>query len=162
VDLFWETEGLHNGRMTAVCDKDNRVRFLLRRSLSETLNYKLLNADAKIIGSISCNQSNPGHLDVTLGNQNYGTLIKLAGSNHPLYVLRGANWLISGTVATNRYSAYHGISAVFSTEPLADGASIQLWCMNSDNAAASLLIVSALDQVRMNTIHKQEPLSYSF
>jgi hypothetical protein len=34
--------------------------------------------------------------------------------------------------------------------------------MNPDNAAASLLIVSALDQVRMNTIHKQDPLSYSF
>lgn len=162
MDLYWETEGLHNGRMTAVCDKDNRVRFLLRRSLSETLNYKLLNADAKIIGGIKCNQENPDHYEVTLGNQNYGTLIKLAGTNHPLFVMRGTNWLISGNILTNRFYAYHGLAAVFSTEPLSDGASIQLWCMNSDNAAASLLIVSALDQVRLNTLHKQEPLSYSF
>lgn len=162
MELYWETDGLHSGRMTPVNDENQHVRFLLRRTFSNQIGFKLLNADARLIGSIQAVPETADHYELQVGHERYRTLIRLAGSNHPLYMVRGSNWLITGNLTNNHYYAYHGLSSVFSTEDLADGASIHLWVAHQDNAPCAMLITAALDQIRLNTISKQEPLSFSW
>jgi len=162
LELYWETDGLHSGRMTPVNDENQHVRFLLRRTFSNHTGFKLLNADARLIGSIRSVPDEVDHFELQVGDERYRTLIRLAGSSHPLYLVRGSNWIVTGNMQSNHYYAYHGISSVFSTESLADGASIHLWTAHRDNAPCALLIVAALDQIRLNTETKQEPLSFSW
>lgn len=162
MELYWETSGLHSGHMTPVTDDNQRVRFLIRRNLTDAFNYHLMNADAKLIGAITNSPDSPAHFNVVLSGQTYGTMTRLAGNSHPVYVMRGSNWLLMGNAQTNHYYAYRGLGTVFSTEGLADGETIHLWVNHDDDAPAAVLTVCVLDQLRRNRDAKSQPLSYSW
>ncbi|WP_155286175.1 hypothetical protein [Lacticaseibacillus zhaodongensis] len=162
MELYWETDPLHAGRMTPVTDKKNSTRYLLRRSFSNPIDFKLMNSDAHLLGSIKNSREASDRFELELNGHDRYTMIRLTGSTHPVYILRGSNWLITGNLSSNRYTAYHVFEAIFSMDMLAGGASLRLWTSNPDNNPYCVLLASALDQIRTATIRKQTPLSYSF
>ncbi|WP_127849158.1 hypothetical protein [Lacticaseibacillus hulanensis] len=160
MELFFETETLHAGRFTSVRDGDNRGRFVLRQKYGTHGSFQLLNTDNHILGSVNPAQKN--RYEININGQGRGTLIRMVGETHPLYMLRGANWLVSGNMTANHYRAYRGFEAVFASDTLASGLTMRLWCNTKEAAPASLLTIAVLDQIRQGTIMKQQPLSFSY
>lgn len=162
MELYWETDPLHAGRMTAVTDKNNSTRYLLRRSFSNPIDFKIMNSDARLLGSIKNSREASDRFEMDLNGHGRCTLIRLTGSTHPVYMLRGKNWLVSGNMTSNRYTGYHVFEAIFSMDTLAGGATIRLWTNNTNDNTHCILLASALDQIRTTAIRKTAPLSYSF
>lgn len=159
MELFFETETLHAGRFASVRDENNRGRYVLRQKYGIQGAFQLLNTDNHLLGSVKPVDHHRYEMNV---NGGHATLIRMVGETHPLYMLRGANWLVTGNLTANHFRAYHGFEAMFASDLIASGATMRLWCATQDAAPASLLTVAVLDQIRRGTIIKQEPLSFSF
>lgn len=160
MELYWETAGLHRGHMTPVVDQNQRVCFLIRRSVTDKFHYHLMNADAKLIGDINNSAESPMRFNLRLGCQNAGTLIHLVGTTRPFDVMWGRNWLITGDLAAHHFSGYCGLGIVFSATGLNGGASMRLRVNREGDQAAAILTVCVLDQLRKNYVMVSSPLSY--
>lgn len=150
MELFFETDALHSGRFTSVRDENNRACYILRKKYGTAGSFQLLNTDTHLLGSIKSAGKN--RYELTVNGQGHATLIRMVGETHPLYMLRGSNWLVTGNMAANHFRAYHGFEAIFASDAIASGQTLRLWCAHADCAPASLLTVAVLDQIRTDSI----------